>query len=70
MKEKFEDILSELNSTEFREYNYFHDASKLIPSRKEIILIIKNIQSLMFPDYFSLDENRGKTHHRLCGLMG
>lgn len=59
--QKFENILSELHKSENREYNYFHSAPKLIPSRKAIISILKNIQCLMFPDYFHLQENDGKT---------
>ena len=64
MKEKtqrFENIISELLKSEEKEYDYFHTAQTNIPRRKEIIAIIKNIQSLMFPDYFHLDENDGKT---------
>ena len=42
----------------------------MIPSRKEVISIIKNIQSLMFPQYFSLSENRGKeTREILDGVF-
>jgi len=61
MKEHFQNILSELHSFENREYNYFHSTPNLIPSRKEIISILKNVQCLMFPDYFHLDENDGKS---------
>ena len=81
MKEKtsrFENIISELLKSEEREYDYFHTAQSHIPQRKEIIAIIKNIQSLMFPDYFHLDENNGKTslevllgiHRRLVVQIG
>lgn len=69
MNERFEKIISELNGTEYREYNYFHDPSRLIPSRKEIISIIKNIQSLMFPDYFALEENKDKTQTEILSLL-
>ncbi len=58
-KKEFQTILEELSRFEKREYNYFHSAPKLIPSRKEIISVLKNIQCLMFPDYFHLDENDG-----------
>ncbi len=47
------------------EYQYFHNRSLMIPSRKEIVLIIKNLQELMFPDYFSLLENRGKSRQEI-----
>ena len=81
MKEKtarFENIISELLKSEEREYDYFHNAQTNIPQRKEIIAIIKNIQSLMFPDYFHLEENNGKTalevllgvHRRLVVQIG
>ena len=51
-EEKLEKVLADISATEEQEYNYFHNRSVMIPSRKEIISIIKNIQSLMFPDYF------------------
>lgn len=81
MKEKtrrFENIISELLKSEEREYDYFHTAQSNIPQRKEIIAIIKNIQSLMFPDYYHLEENNGKTslevllgiHRRLVVQIG
>ena len=57
----FQNILDELQVLDHREYDYFHSAPNLIPSRKEIISILKNIQSVMFPDYFHLDENTGKS---------
>ena len=63
--EKFKSILAELHKSEEREYNYFHSAQKLIPSRNAVISIIKNMQALMFPDYFPIDENNGKTSMQL-----
>ncbi len=81
MKDKtrrFENIIDELMKSEEREYDYFHNAQSNIPRRKEIIAIIKNIQSIMFPDYFHLEENNGKTslevllgiHRRLVVQIG
>lgn len=69
MNERFEKIISELNSTEHLRYNYFHGASRSIPSRKEVISIVKNIQCLMFPDYFALDENRGKSQEDILSAL-
>ena len=60
-KTMFEDILLKLSNFDSSKHDYFHTAQKLIPSRKEIISIIKNIQCIMFPDYFHLDENEGKS---------
>ena len=59
--DKLELTLQRLDEMPEWEYEYFHNRSLMIPNRKEIILIIKNLQELMFPDYFSLDENRGKS---------
>ena len=69
-KEKiFENIISELHSFDNREFNYFHSAPKMIPSRKEIISIIKNIQCLMFPEYFHMDENDNKSSLDVLGEL-
>ena len=69
MNEKFEKIIAELNDTETSEYNYFHTAPRLIPSRKKIISIIKNIQSVMFPDYFSVSENAEKSQEEILAAL-
>ena len=63
--EIYEKIINDLSRTEKLEYHYFHGESKRIPSRKKIISIIKNIQSLMFPQYFSLPENEGKNSREI-----
>lgn len=57
----FEKIIAELERTDRDKHVYFHTAQKLVPSRKKIISILKNIQSLMFPDYFHIEENAGKS---------
>ena len=62
-------IIEELSGTEKQDYHYFHGESKMIPSRKEVISIIKNIQSLMFPQYFSLEENRGKEAREILDVV-
>ncbi len=58
-EEKLSKIISKLNSTSEQKANYFHQRSPMIPSRKAVIKIIKRIQTLMFPDYFQLDEDSG-----------
>ena len=60
-----ESLLKTIDGREEEKYNYFHDRAHLIPSRKEIISIIKNIQELMFPDYFRREENVGKTRREV-----
>lgn len=64
-KEKLGRVISDLDSTLEWEYRYFRNRSVIIPSRKEIIIIIKNLQQLMFPDYFKLDANEGKTREEI-----
>ena len=54
-EEKIAELLKRLNFMDEEKYNYFHNRSVMIPSRKEIITIIKDIQQLMFPDYFRRD---------------
>ena len=53
-------ILEELDKTKESECRYFRNRSVIIPSRKNIIRIIKNIQGIMFEDYFHLADNDGK----------
>ena len=60
-EEKLDSLLLELDGKPEENYNYFHGKANMIPSRKEIITIIKDIQELMFPDYFRREENRGKS---------
>ena len=58
---KLSEIISELNNACEYGCDYFHDRAMLIPSRKATIKIIKRIQALMFPDYFRLDEDDGRS---------
>ena len=60
-REGFEALLKAIDGKEEEKYNYFHDRSLLIPSRKEIINAIKDIQQLMFPDYFRRSVNIEKS---------
>ena len=59
-EERLNAVIEELNSTSERDCNYFHDRLMMIPSRKTVISIIKRIQCLMFPDYFQMDEDKGR----------
>ena len=56
-EEKLNEILSNLNDTKEAKYEYFHKKKSFVPSRKEVIAIIKNIQALMFPEYFSVGDS-------------
>ena len=60
-EEKLNEVLLSIRGTKEGEYEYFHKKKSFVPSRKEVIAIIKNLQSLMFPDYFALGEDKGKS---------
>lgn len=60
-EQKLAEILSSLDSTGISEYDYFKKHTVMVPSRNEVVAIIKKIQALMFPDYFRIAEDKGKT---------
>ena len=64
-EQKLEHLLSELDGKAEQKYNYFHNRAAMIPSRKEIIGIIKDLQQLMFPDYFSRGANAGMSRKEI-----
>ena len=69
MKEAFQKVLNELDTLGEKEYNYFHTKQELVPSRKNVISILKNIQSLMFPGYFRIDGNEGTAQIELLSAL-
>ncbi len=60
-------ILAELSVADERGAAYFREITPITPSRKEVISIIKSIQSLMFPEYFKLDDARLQNKEELLG---
>ncbi len=62
-----EDVLSELSASSEENFNYFKKHTVMVPSRREVIKIIKKMQHLMFPDYFMLDEDEGKSRSEVAG---
>ena len=40
---------------------YFKSHTVMVPSRLEVIKIIKRAQMVMFPDYFTFAEDEGRT---------
>ena len=60
-EETVKEVLDRLDSKADHECNYFKKHTVMVPSRLEVIKIIKRIQSLMFPDYFSVAEDNGAT---------
>lgn len=60
------ELLCELDFANPDNYNYFTKHTVMVPSRTEVIKIIKRVQSLMFPDYFSLPEDEGSTREDIA----
>ncbi len=58
--EKLSEIAERLDSITESGRRYFHDTLGMLPSRSETVSILKQIQSLMFSDYFVIDGMRGK----------
>ena len=59
--EKISEMLSELDKVTEHNFHYFRKHTVMVPSRIEVIKIIKRIQSLMFPEYFPYSEDEGKS---------
>jgi len=53
-------VLDALDATKNSDYNYFNKHTVMVPSRNEVIRIIKKMQSLMFPEYYRISEDKGK----------
>ena len=59
--EKIDKMLRELSMSSELSCNYFKKHTVMVPSRNEVVRIIKKIQHLMFPEYFLLEEDEGKS---------
>ncbi len=55
-REEIKGILDDINSIDFTNYKYFFDGEGVIPTRKSVILLIKLINSVMFPNHFPFEE--------------
>ena len=55
------DVATRLESSLESEYAYFNKHTVMVPSRDEVVRIIKKIHHVMFPDYFTFDEGEGKS---------
>ena len=64
--ESVKEVISALDKKAEHECSYFKKHTVMVPSRLEVIKIIKRIQSLMFPDYFRVEEDTGKTRERIA----
>ena len=58
-------IIDRLSRSNESDCAYFNKHTVMVPSRAEVVGIIKNIQSLMFPEYFSPSAECYKTREEL-----
>ncbi len=65
-KEKIASFLKELSESSEINHQYFSKHTVMVPSRLEVIKIIKRIQHLMFPEYFALAEDNGCTREEIA----
>lgn len=65
-EERLLNIVKELNGTSISECGYFKRHSVMVPSRNGVVSIIKKIQSIMFPDYFRLEDSLIKSGESLA----
>lgn len=56
----FDTLVAKIDAVSENNCAYFNKHTVMVPSRNEVILIIKRMQCLMFPDYFRLSEDEGK----------
>ncbi len=63
--ERMDDLLLELGKVAEHDCAYFNKHTVMVPSRLEVIKIIKRVQCLMFPDYFSFSEDAGKSQREI-----
>lgn len=55
-EDRIQNISSRLADADEGKCRYFHERAHMIPSRKAVIRIIKSLQSIMFPDYFAIED--------------
>ena len=68
--ETVKDISAALDAISESGQTYFKNKRGMVPSRADTIDIVKKIQSVMFPDYFVVEQNFGvSTEDRLDELL-
>ena len=63
---RIERILAELEGESEIGADYFSVHTVMVPSRAEVVKIVKRLQCLMFPSYFSLPEDNGKSLNEIA----
>jgi serine O-acetyltransferase len=65
-EEKICGFLKELEKKTENNHEYFGKHTVMVPSRPEVIKIVKRIQHLMFPEYFLIPEDDGFTREQIA----
>ena len=65
-EDKLKNVLSRLSSENELGCAYFKKHTVMVPSRNEVIKIIKKMQHLIFPEYFYLEDDRGKSLEKIA----
>ena len=65
-EEKICGFLKELEKKTENNHDYFGKHTVMVPSRPEVIKIVKRIQHLMFPEYFLVPEDDGFTREQIA----
>ena len=65
-EEKISGFLKELSEKTENNHEYFGKHTVMVPSRPEVIKIVKRIQHLMFPEYFLIPEDDGFTREQIA----
>lgn len=68
-EERISDLLAGLDNIAEHDCAYFNKHTVMVPSRLEVIKIIKRVQSIMFPDYFTFYEDEGKSREEICDAL-
>ena len=60
-EEFLDQIIEKLRASSEENHEYFSKHTVMVPSRAEVVKIIKRIQHLMFPEYFPVPDDEGLT---------
>ena len=67
--EELSSVASALGQVDEGKHRYFHEHTYMVPDRKELIAIVKTMQSLMFPAYFRLEKSGASVESRIDDLF-
>ena len=65
---RIDDVVKRLDALDATDYKYFRHHGGVIPSRPTVIRILKAVQSVMFPDYFTVSSAASSMKMRVSEL--